>query len=327
MPKNSEPGSGDELPKISLDALNNLLRNPKTSEKDLAKYLAIDEEQSGPFSIVYRPNPDTVDIPQFFAPDPAWIEVREALSKFIDSIRNAIFEKTISGSYTGPIIVSEGDSWFVSVDTGITHQLILVDNLAIFCLESMGDTLENMAKQAEYIEAIREKNASILLFSGGGNEIVAGGNIKEYLLDFDRRLSASQHLLPKFGELLDYAMTLYSQILRSVEALSPDVLFICHGYDYVTPNSDKWPSWLGQPMNERGITDRSFQAAIARTMIDQFNERLGLLVDKFANARYLDLRGTVGPSRWFDEIHPTKAAFADIAAIFKAEIDRSARSR
>jgi hypothetical protein len=52
------------------------------------------------------------------------------------------------------------------------------------------------------------------------------------------------------------------------------------------------------------------------------NDRLKLLIDGFDNATYLDRRGIVGPDRWFDEIHPNKAAFADIAARYQVEIDR-----
>jgi hypothetical protein len=201
--------------KISLSDLNTLLDDPETSKSALKQYVVIDKEESQPFQIVYEPNPNTVEIPQFLAPDPKWIEVREALSKFINSIRNSIFDKTISDGYDGPIIVSEGDSWFISMETDAIDDLILKDELAIYCLKSIGDTLESMVQKAEYIEAIREKNATILLLSGGGNEIVAGGKIKEYLGEFDKNLSPRQHLLPNYKALSKHE----------------SVRVICHGYD------------------------------------------------------------------------------------------------
>ena len=324
--------------RISVGELKKILSNPKTSWEDVSRYII--EERSRPFSISLKPNPETVQIPQTFAPmalkamapeaktiatdeqrmfaPGTFDEVMDGVGKVIIVLKNAIFAKKMREGYTGPIIVSEGDSWFMSTDTGIVHQLIMQHDLAIFCVEMWGDTIENMAGSSEYIQAIQEKSASVLLLSGGGNDIFGG----EYLADFDPSLSAPEHLLPKYSELLDNAMAHYDHILQRVEELPGDVSIICHGYDYVVPNSEAWPCWLGPPMNEHGITDRGFQALIAREMIDQFNDRLKLLVERFDNVTYLDLRGIVGPNRWFDEIHPTKAAYADIAAMYKAEIDR-----
>ena len=125
-----------------------------------------------------------------------------------------------------------------------------------------GDTLENMDTAAEYLQAIQDKNASILLFSGGGNDVLGGGNLKEQLIEFDENLSAPEHLAPSFNEVLDEAITHYHHILKSVHDLPGGVRVICHGYDYAIPNSEQvWPqSRLGAPMKERGITDRGFQA-------------------------------------------------------------------
>jgi hypothetical protein len=155
---------------------------------------------------------------------------------------------------------------------------------------------------------------------------LGGGELKEHLLDFDVNLSAPEHLAPSFNKVLDDAMAHYHHILQGVHDLPGNVRVICHGYDYAIPNSEQaWPaSRLGGPMVERGITDRGFQALIVRAMIDQFNERLKTLIDGFDNTTYLDLRGVVGPYRWYDEIHPNAAAFADIAARYKIEIDKLA---
>jgi metacaspase-1 len=305
--------------KISLEELRGIMANPKISKQDLAKYFLIDENRSGLFYPALQLNPDTVDI------KPAlWGEeiFTEAYNKSARNIRWREFQEKIEAGYKGPIIVSEGDSWFM-----FPLQFDIIDSLnhdfAIHGVEGMGNTLQKMVNEGEYLEAVQETNPSVFLLSGGGNDALGGGLLKEQLRDFDPSLSASEHLLPSFSALLDHAITLYDRILQSIEERSNNILILCHGYDYAIPRNQKW---LGQPMNERGITDSAFQASIVSAMIDQFNVRLRQLIDKFSNARYLDLRGLVGPSRWFDELHPTYTAFAEIAAKFKAEIDKSAAS-
>jgi hypothetical protein len=310
--------------KISLDELQRKIENPKTTKSDLAQYFEIDKSIARPFSSRLTLNPATVNIPT----DPTalgWGNIFGRLfNKSERERRIREFQERINSGYTGPVIVSEGDSWFMwyaAVDIIDTLRLY---GFAVRSLEAAGDTLEDMVKENEYIQAIQTTNASIFLLSGGGNDALGGGALKEHLRDFDQSLSPSDHLLPSFYDLLSHTMGLYEQILQSVKAVSGDIVIICHGYDYCIPNND---IWLGNPMKERRITDRNFQAAIVRTMIDEFNERLRVLTF-INNARYLDLRGTVGGvERWFNEIHPGWTAFGELGDKFKAEIDKATSPR
>jgi hypothetical protein len=320
-----DPGN----PKITIGELYSKIANPKHSKESLAKYLILDEEKSGPFKLVVKPNPETVDVS---GPVRNIVKDRQYqdLDREAQDLINAafIFARSLvylgkfirERGYNGPKIVSEGDSWFLCpYQKDIIDYLTFDDgyDLAVSSLEAAGDTLETIVRSGQYMQAIPEQNASIFLFSGGGNDVLGGGRLKEYLRDYDPTLSPAEHLLPNFSTLLDHIMALYDQVLVNVRSLSDDVLIICHGYDRALPNNQRW---LGKPMIERGIMDRGFQAAIIAEMIDQFNERLKLLTDSVLNASYLDLRGLVGPNRWVDEIHPTAAAFGDIAARFNGAI-------
>jgi Caspase domain len=312
--------------KITVEELGRKIADPKIPEQNLSKYFLPDEQRSGAFDPALKLNPETVAVP----PTPAGRARGDMLLASVNDLarlrRRGAFEAKIAGGYTGPIVVSEGDSWFqfpFLLQDIIDH---LSADYAIRSLDAAGDTLQNMFNVAEYLDAVRDTNASVFLFSGGGNDVLGGGNLKEHLRDFDPSLAPADHVLPSFRQLLDHAVALYDRILRSVEALPGDILIICHGYDRALPKGGKW---LGKPMSERGIKDSAFQAAIVGSMIDRFNARLKLLTDTFANAKYLDLRGVVGAkaSRWHDELHPTSAAFGEVAAKFKAEIDKSAKSR
>ena len=312
--------------RISLEELNRKIVDPSTPPQELAQYFLRDDNESGPFDPALKLNPETVDVPA----TPAGRARGDVLLASANNIarlrRRMAFEARIGSGYKGPIIVSEGDSWFqypLRLQDVIDHLSV---DYAIRSLDAAGDTLQNMFEEGEYIDAIQETGASVFLFSGGGNDVLGGGNLKEHLRDFDPALSAEQHLLPSFRQLTDHAIALYDRIFRSVEDLPGDILTICHGYDRPIPNNGKW---LGRPMVERGINDPGFQVAIVKVMIDRFNSKLKLLADTFSNVTYLDVRGVVGaqPSRWDDELHPTSVAYGDVAARFRAEIQQSAKPR
>lgn len=307
--------------RISPSELNRKLADLSIPERDLAKYFEIDDERSGLLHPTLKLNPETVELPA----DANEARARsEAAMNFANGIarmrRRSRFDLMIADGYTGPILVSEGDSWFqypILLDDTIDH--LYDKGLAVRSLDAAGDTLENMLREREYIEAIRETGASIFLFSAGGNDALGGGNLRAHLRDFDPSLSAAAHLLPSFDQLLDHALAMYEQVLRDVEAL-PGVLTICHGYDYVIPNHGKW---LGKPMESRGISDGSLQRGITAEMIDRFNTRLRRLIVGFGNrAVHVDARGAVGNAlnNWHDELHPKNAGYGRVAELFAQAI-------
>jgi lysophospholipase L1-like esterase len=229
----------------------------------------------------------------------------------------------VADGYDGPILVSEGDSWFqypIILDDTIDQ--LYEKGFAVRSLDAAGDTLENMLEEHEYIKAIREERASIFLLSAGGNDALGGGNLRAHLRDFDPALSPAAHVLPSFEKLLDHALAMYERVLREVEA-EPGVVTICHGYDYVIPNAGKW---LGKPMESRGITDGSVQRAIAAHMIDRFNERLRQLTALFGErVIHVDARGAVGNTlgSWHDELHPKNPGYGRVADRFEEAIRKA----
>lgn len=302
---------------ISIEELNAKLADLSIPEKDLGRYFVLDEERFRAFKPVLQLNPRTVKLPA----DPEAARARsEAALTFANFIarmrRQQRLYRMLAGGYGGPILVSEGDSWFqypIMLDDTIDH--LYGRGFAVRSLDAAGDTLQNMLDQHEYLDAIEETGASIFLLSAGGNDALGGGNLRAHLRDFDPALSPAGHLLPSFDRLLDHTLAMYERVLREVEALS-GVVTICHGYDYAIPNAGKW---LGKPMASRGITDPAMQRAISRQMIDAFNERLRLLIVRFGKrAAYVDARGAVGAnlSDWHDELHPTNEGYGRVAARF-----------
>lgn len=304
--------------KITLEELSRKMADPDTAPDDLAAYFTEDTGASDPFAPAIALNPDKVEIPA--TADAAtrsalllnganWFERQNRQARF--------FQRLSKGDYRGPIIVEEGDSWFQYPILLRDTIDVLMEEYAVFSLSAGGDTLANMVARAEYRKAIEQTGATILLLSGGGNDLVADGNLSRHLRRFDAGLSAAEYLLPSFDQLVAVAVQQFDRIARDVAARYPKVRIICHGYDRAIPAKGKW---LGLPMAANGIVDATLQAGIAKVMMDRFNDAMMAMARRHAHVFFLDLRCTVGAGRWHDELHPTNAGYADVAAIFSALI-------
>lgn len=309
------------MSKITIDELNALLADPGTDEATLAPYFQMDEAHSGPFAPRFELNPDTVEIPTGPEGDQRSAAALNLANFWARMRRARRFNEKMSSGYVGPVIVSEGDSWF-------QYPMRLWDTIdklgeryAIKSLGAAGDLLENMANKAEYMKALRETGASILLLSGGGNDLVANGGLADYLEEYDPALLPGDYLKPEFQTLLDNAFAQYERMFRQVRGAFPQVHILCHGYDYPLPSSGKW---LGKPMEVRNINSRILQKDIAGEMMDRFNRGLRRLVRQMPHVTYIDCRRVVGGGRWYDELHPTDEGYAAVAALFEQEIDRLA---
>lgn len=307
------------MTKITLEDLNRLSADPNA---DLSPYFMLDEERSGAFNPQVRLNPETVDIPDDLTATRSaglmnaanWLSRRQ---------RAGAYHQKLAQGYQGPIIVSEGDSWwqypFLLRDT-IDW---LSDDYAIFSLGAAGDLLERMAEKREYLSALEQTGGSILLLSGGGNDLVAGGALDDYLEDFDPVLRPADYLKPSFQGLLDSAFGFYERMFTDVQRHFPSVRMLCHGYDYALPAGGRW---LGKPMEKRGIRDRSLQRKITVEMMDRFNIGLWRVARRMPQVTYIDCRNTVGSGRWHDELHPTNEGYRAVAMKFSEEIRKAANA-
>lgn len=306
-----------EDPRITLEELTALIADPERAH-DLSEYFITEEDAGEAFDPVVRLNPARVHVPDtpegrarsaLFLNGANWLERNARQARF--------YRRIASGRHQGPIIVEEGDSWFQYPFRLWDIIDVLMEHHAILSLSAGGDTLENMARKAEYRKALRDTGASILLLSGGGNDLVANGNLAAHLRDHAPARRPEDYLLPSFDQVIAQAIQWYDRICHDVARHFPGVRVICHGYDYPVPNKGRW---LGRPMARRGITDPGLQAAIARIMCDRFHAQMTRFAARHRHVRFLDLRGTVDPGGWFDELHPRDPGYRKAAAIFDRAI-------
>lgn len=312
------------MAKITVEQLMAKMADPTTHEAELAEYFIVDEARSGAFAPRLKLNPATVQVPRGDGAAVRTAGLMNAANWFARVNRHQKFRDALARGYDGPVIVSEGDSWFqypLFLEDTVDH---LMGHYAIYSLGAAGDLLKRMADKQEYLGALRETGAGILLLSGGGNDLMAGGALASHLEEFHPDLTPEDYLLPSFHALLDEALTHYGHMFQQVRDAFAHVSILCHGYDYPVPNNDRW---LGKPMESRGIREKSLQKAIAACMMDHFNRRLRRLAGTMPHVTYIDCRGTVGDHRWHDGLHPTTEGFGAVAAKFAREISTLANAR
>lgn len=235
--------------------------------------------------------------------------------------RAALFRNRLRAGYSGPIVVSEGDSWY-------QYPWFLrdvIDNLmqpyAVNSLGAAGDTLANMIAHGEYRQAISDHGARFFLFSASGNDVLGGGDLSKLLHTFRPGMELQDVLRgDAVARVLQEVDQGYDLVIREALAASAGVQVFFHGYDRPVPR--RGGKWLGRPMEELGIP-RGMQQLITGHLIDLLNGRLAQVAARYpGQAHHVDCRGRVGTSvqSWYDELHPRDAGYARVAALFEAQM-------
>jgi hypothetical protein len=205
-------------------------------------------------------------------------------------------------------------------------------------------------KGPEYLKYLRElihlRGLKLhgFVFSGAGNDVVGKGRsgkpvLEELLRNFDPSKPPAWHLeTPECDAIMQFIAGGYRRLLDSVEerfaALAyPDLKIYLHGYDYVLvrslPNGDPhrkpWAvNWTGDPLKARGFTDNAVGSAVMAALIDRLNETTKKVCDEYPDrAVYVDLRGSVAPHEWADELHATSDGFREAAKRFRQSLPAS----
>lgn len=262
------------------------------------------------------------------APQPGLSElIKGALVQFISGPelqkRRAAFNAKIAAGYAGPVIVAEGDSWFlypIELTDVIAH---LDDEFAIWDEALPADTLAGMLDFAwSLLTSITYHKPGILLLCGGGNDLVGDANLAN-ILEAGDRPRPPDYLGARYRAFLEEMIAKFRRLIVEVRRVRPGLPVICHGYDYAIPVEGG--KWFGEPMDMLGIPkDTLKRAAIVREMMNDYNSRLAALATEMGDMHHVNLRDTVPPTDWYDELHPTTEGFGKVAAKIRREILRVA---
>ncbi|OED50538.1 hypothetical protein AB838_01875 [Rhodobacteraceae bacterium (ex Bugula neritina AB1)] len=294
------------MSKITLSNLRQMVMDETVSDEEIAKYLKEEMDAPPAFSPKVSINPDLVD--------DQGLEADVAMAWFnawAKRRRQRKYRRKIEGGWNGLKVVSEGDSWFqypFLIKDTIDH---LFDDYAIYSLGAAGDLVSAMLAQDEIHDAIRAENPHVFLLSGGGNDLLGDGRLATALHPFDPARQPEDYPNQNFADRLNEVIGIMRQIFASLTAEFPALKILCHGYDYAIPDRGKW---LGRPMADLGIDDTDLQAAIVRVMIDRFNAGLVGLANEFpGKVHRVNCINAVGGDKWYDELHPDRDGFGNVA--------------
>lgn len=310
--------------RITLSQLVEKIQSGKLTQKEAKDYFVVEPNVHRPFDFNTYINVDNVDVTNF-----------ESLARDADHLVASIptdaatrKKKVAKKIATAHNIVAEGDSWF-----RLPHiwpfPKTCIDFLQewgypIANLAHWGDTLDQMLLKGEFWPYLAG-GCDLLLFSGGGNDVLGSGALASYLNQFDpdhtKPSDASYYVRKEFYDNLDRIVCNVESGL--IKPMPRGKKIIMHGYDYVIPRP-RGP-WLGSEMEFRNL-DPTFNAAlcqaIIKLMINAYNSKLKSLASKYSEVFvHLDLRGTVAKTEWYDELHGKDAAAKKIALKFAKAID------
>jgi len=263
------------------------------------------------------------------------------------AVIDAKLVQAAGGTDSAGVLVAEGDSWF---DYPWSDVLSLLEDHHGYDVESVahkGDRVEHMAYNGGQLEEFTRTIEKLLrgnvvpkaiLLSGGGND-VAGDEVGMLL---NHAASAVPGLNDRIVEaVIDQRIRIaYLTILSAVthvceERIKQRIPILFHGYDYPVADGrgfiGGWGPlpgpWLEPGFRDKGYSKLPERIAIAKKLIDRFNDMLKKTVSipDLAHATYVDLRNTLSNRSdykkwWANELHPTPEGFKRVAAKFAGVI-------
>lgn len=238
-------------------------------------------------------------------------------------------------------IVAEGDSWFAyprkwiafGADINIVHHLedkvSGTNTVNLLRLASNGDEAVDMTsgKQFKKLHKILKKNkesVDILMFSGGGNDIVGKNDMLPLLNDYVDGYGYLDCInLPRLQQKLEAIVLAYRRVIALCEDIVPNAKIVTHTYDIAKPWDKgaeffwgliKTKPWVYPYMVRRNIPE-NLHLPVIEHMLKSFAQRIIALSQEQENSQRLiviDTQGTLRPGSkqdWLNEIHPTSSGF------------------
>ncbi|GAA4278731.1 caspase family protein [Aquimarina mytili] len=224
-----------------------------------------------------------------------------------------------------PVIVAEGDSWFLFPFLVKDTLDYVMEKYPLRSIAAAGDEIQNYRDSGQLLKEIEKERPRYVLISGGGNDVI-GPEIEDILIPgLESGLEASEYLNENHQKKMNQLWGNYNYFFNRISEFDFVEQVFIHGYDYVLADLDDKTiknGWVNKYLIKKGITVLEDRSKIIRYLIDTFNALLEDVTQKHKNATYLDMRSTVSKNEWYDEIHPNDAGFAKVAEKFLNAINQ-----
>jgi hypothetical protein len=232
-------------------------------------------------------------------------------------------------------ILAEGDSWFdypypsLFFGGGVIKRLTKRLGVPILNLAKAGDEARNMlgVEQRERLTQHLENGCpaggdwDVLLFSGGGNDIV-GNPMALWINDYKSGLSPARLInQPRFDAALSLVRAAYEDLIGLRDSLSPGTRLVFHAYDFAIPDGRgvcHLGPWLKPTFDLHAFPSQTAAFNVVKAMLKQFATMLRSLERNHGAVTFINTQGTlaVRTSSWHNELHPSKSGFNQITQVF-----------
>jgi hypothetical protein len=235
-------------------------------------------------------------------------------------------------------VFAEGDSWFEypvpMFGGGIIKRLQSKLGVPILNLAKAGDEVRFILGVEE--RKLLEKQLrdgcpaggawDVLLFSGGGNDIV-GDPMALWIDDYKPSLPAAKLInQPRFDAAMAIVKAGYEDLIGMRDSLSPSTHLVFHAYDFALPDGRgvcKFGPWLKPTFSYRKFPNTNAVAfEVVKAMLKQFAAMLSSLQASHSEVSFVNGQGTLNPvtSSWHNELHPSKNGFEQFADLFHKKL-------
>jgi len=233
-------------------------------------------------------------------------------------------------------VFAEGDSWFdyppFLFKGGIIPRLESRLGVPILNMAKAGDEVRFMLgveQRQSLVERLTEGCPAggpwdVLLFSGGGNDIV-DNPMALWVRDWNPAVPPATLInQPRFDAALALVRAGYEDLITLRDQLSPGTHLVFHGYDFAIPDGRgicHLGPWLKPTFDLRGFPTRAAAFAVVEAMLTQFAAMLTTLT-AHPKVTFINGQGTLTPqpSAWHNELHPNKEGFEKFADLFHQQL-------
>jgi hypothetical protein len=237
------------------------------------------------------------------------------------------FEEMIEDHSHKTQILAEGDSWFaIPTAKNIIKQINKIGQFNILNLASSGDEAMGMMtwKQKKKIHKLlldedNEYSFKVLLFSGGGNDIV-GPEMWHLFNDYQAGMTVEQCFN---DDMLDIKLTqiecVYRELINIRDNLKPGLPIVTHCYDRAKPSGKAaylGPIKVSGPWMKPSLKKRKIPTNLHQDIVDhllgKLRKKLLGLQDKYTDFYVVDSFCVISANQWGDELHPKSSGFKRI---------------
>ena len=166
----------------------------------------------------------------------------------------------------------------------------------------------------------------VLLFSGGGNDIV-DNPMALWVKNWNASVPPADHIhQARFDAALALVRAGYEDLIALRDELSPGTHLVFQGYDFAIPDGRGicgLGPWLKPTFDLRKFPTRAAGQEVVKAMLRQFAAMLTSLAAA-PKVTFINTQGTLAPqtSSWHNELHPAKPGFEKFADIFHRELKK-----